>query len=249
MSASSTVIIWCDAGFGTGVAYHSAHDQINEITTAREVDPHNSDISTECQELLRSNNVSLIIVQTANEVDIQIHAHPNERLLVVCSDTVGRDLARSVSPQYLVDHNIVFYVLDHLLSVDWAEPCEKSVKMFDFPIDLLLRLRRDISKQVIEQGKTLLSNRHFNDALTCFRHAERLENLANERQRTADFRHDSTTYGARPDFRDHLDMLQGANGLIAQAETALRNREEFTETSATAFFALTPLLDQLSFRQ
>ncbi|CAF4641571.1 unnamed protein product [Rotaria sp. Silwood1] len=85
------------------------------------------------------------------------------------------------------------------------------------------RLTRDIANYFIKRGQMLLNSEVDmpKEALICFKHAQKLEIVANERDKMKpNLKHPEKNY-AQPDFRDHLDLLEGDNGLISKAEEAI----------------------------
>ncbi|CAF3868402.1 unnamed protein product [Rotaria sp. Silwood1] len=97
------------------------------------------------------------------------------------------------------------------------------LKLFNFHTDLLARLTRDIANYFIKRGQMLLNSEVDmpKEALICFKHAQKLEIVANERDKMKpNLKHPEKNY-AQPDFRDHLDLLEGDNGLISKAEEAI----------------------------
>jgi hypothetical protein len=95
--------------------------------------------------------------------------------------------------------------------------------MFDHPIDLLVRLMRDISAYFIEQGKINLELNDASNALKYFNHAKNLEIRANQKDKMKPNTRNTGRPPIQPDFREHLNLLEGENGLIRRAENALHN--------------------------
>lgn len=126
-----------------------------------------------------------------------------------------------------------FYVYTHsiILHIDWAEQYGKMVKMFNFHTNLLVRLTREIADYFIQQGKSFLQVDAPQNALICSNHARNLEIGANVRDKMEPNRNSTEPSPPQPDFREHLDLLEGNDGLICQAETAVCEQEISLENS------------------
>ncbi|UJR29264.1 hypothetical protein I4U23_010478 [Adineta vaga] len=82
---------------------------------------------------------------------------------------------------------------------------ESIMQMFDHETDLLLALVRDTSKDIIKLGESYMQVNDGKNARKCFVTAETLEMQAN------------TINICRAPLMTRLQLLQGENGLIAQA--------------------------------
>lgn len=230
----SAVIIWCDITFETENSYQTMRNEFQETVRTRpenKEDSINELILTEAKEEFYSHHIPLLIVRTVDDAENQINEHKTKKIFLISSGTCGRCLVPKVADQYSFVHNIYIYAHNLLLHVDWVCNYLGLVKTFDFPVSLLVRLTRDISKHFIDRGSTLLKINAAKHALTCLQHAEQLEHAANRREQMRNNATDNTTFGVQPVFRDHLDLLQGGNGLINRAVVALREQEEPIETS------------------
>jgi hypothetical protein len=94
--------------------------------------------------------------------------------------------------------------------------------MFNFRTSLLIRLTRDIAGYFIKRGQMFLEVDAPQDALVCFNHASNLKIQANVRNKMKPNPNSTETSSPQPDFREHLDILEGNNTLFCQAETAVR---------------------------
>ncbi|CAF2942321.1 unnamed protein product [Rotaria sp. Silwood2] len=236
MSLLSMIIIWCDVSFENDESYQPMKDEFNETTTAtskKPVDPIDMLIFDEGKEELRSNNVPLITVRTADDAMRQIEKNKDKKNFVICSGTVGRYLVPEISSQYHEIHDVYIYAHNIALHVDWADKYIGMLKLFNFHTDLLVRLTRDIANYFIKRGQILLNPEVDmpKEALICFKHAQQLEIVANIREKMKpNTKHPEKDY-AQPDFRDHLDLLEGKNGLISKAEEAIREQDGCLEAS------------------
>jgi len=222
------IIIWCDVSFENDKSYQPMKDEFSETTTAtpkKPLDPIDMAIFNEGKEELRSNDVPLITVRTADNAMRQIEEHKDKKIFVICSGTVGRYLVPEIAHQYPYVHDLYIYAHNIALHVDWADKYVKMLKMFNFHTSLLVRLTRDIAGYFIKRGQTFLQADMPQNALICFNHARNLEIGANVRDKMEPNLNSTEPSCPQPDFREHLDLLEGNNGLICQAETAVRAQE------------------------
>lgn len=228
------VIIWCDVSFVNPNEYEPMTEEFNKTTTATIEKPPDSigmQILDEGREELRSNHVPLVTVATTDDAEREIKEHKKDKIFIICSGSVGRYLVPKFVSKYSYIHDFYIYTHNILLHRDWTEPYEAMIQMFTFHTNLLLRLTRDIGYHFIEQGRMFLSINAPDDALTLFNHAQKLEIVANEREKRLSNWDKKQSKPPPPDFRDHLDLLEGEQGLIARAEKALRGQEFSLETS------------------
>ncbi len=161
----------------------------------------------------------------------QIEKHKDKKIFVICSGTVGRYLVPEIARYCPHVHDIYIYAHNILLHVDWADNYEKLLKMFNFHTNLLVRLTRDIAWYFIKRGQMFLEVNAPQNALICFNHARNLEIGANVREKMEPNRNTTEPNPPQPDFREHLDLLEGDDGLIYQAETAAREQEHALQSS------------------
>jgi hypothetical protein len=225
MSVLSIIIIWCDNSFDKKESYQPMQNEFNEATTTtpkRPLDGIDMAIFNDAKEELRLNDVPLITVQTTDDAIREIEKHKDKKIFVICSGTVGRYLVPKIVSQYPHVHDFYIYAHNITLHFDWADEYVKYVKMFSFHTNLLVRLTRDIANYFIKRGQMFLEVDAPQDALICFNHAQNLEIRANIRDKIPSNPNSRERTDLQPDFRDHLDLLEGKNGLICQAETAIR---------------------------
>jgi hypothetical protein len=228
MSVLSIIIIWCDISFENDKSYQPMQDEFNEATTTtpkKPLDPIDMLIFNEGKEELRSNDVPLVTVQTADDAIREIEKHKDKKTFVICSGTVGRFLVPEIVRRYPNVHDFYIYTHNIALHLEWADDYGKIVKMFSFHTNLLVRLTREIANYFIKRGQMFLTVDAPQDALICFNHARDLEIRANLRDKIPPNPNSTEPTDPQPDFRDHLDLLEGNNGLICQAETAVRTQE------------------------
>ncbi|CAF0978165.1 unnamed protein product [Adineta ricciae] len=225
MSIPSVVIIWCDVSFETRSSYQAMQDEFNETTTgasAQEPDRMDVDIVNDGTNYFHSNNVPLIVTRTIEEAETEIKNHSKEKIFIICSGTIGRFLVPIISQKFFYVHDIFIFTHGLERHTEWTAAYKPMVKMFRFHTTLLIRLTHEITKYFIKQGNNYLQVDDGSSALKYFKHAQKLEIEANKRSKTT--WNAAETYSNQPDYRRHLNVLEGHNGLIAQAENSMRRQ-------------------------
>lgn len=222
------VIIWCDITFENEHSYKSMKDDFSTTTAAApktELESINKIIAHSDKEKICSNNVSLITVQTVDEAMKKIEENNKKKTFVIASGSVGRHLVPAIIYKHPHVHDFYIFAHNITLHLDWGERYRRVVKMFDFPTDLLIRVTRDIASYLIELGETYLTIDVPETALPYFIHARNLEMYANQKDRMEANINDTERYNTFIECRHNLNLLEGDNGLIAQAEAAIREKE------------------------
>ena len=228
------IIIWCDGMFENDKCYQSMKNEFSETTTAtsgRPLDSIDMAVFNEGKEELSSNDVPLVTVRTSDDAIRQIEKNKDKKIFLICSGTVGRYLVPIITAQYFYVHDVYIYTHNIPLNMEWEDQRKLKLKMFNFHTNLLLRLTRDIAYYFIERGKTFLKANLPQNALTCFNHARTLEIRANIREKIQSNSNDNESTSPQPDFRDHLDLLEGDDGLIFQAHKVIRAKEQPLQTN------------------
>ena len=234
MSALSVIIIWCDVTFENGTSYQPMKDECEETTNGtpkKPVDSIDMAIFNVGTEVLRRNNVQLITVRTSDEALRDIGKNKDKKTFVICSGTVGRHLVPKIVREYSHVHDIYIYTHNIALHVDWVDHYRPMAKMFNFHTTLLVRLTRNIAAYLIERGQMYLKVDAPQDAFLCFQHAQSLEVAANVQDKV---KGNPITEGPSyplPDFREHLELLEGNDGLIEKATAAMRAQGYSLESS------------------
>jgi hypothetical protein len=147
---------------------------------------------------------------------IETHLYDQKKIILITSASLGKEMIPEIQQREFPIHSYYIFCGHMTKNVGWAldyldEGME--IQMFDFEIDLLLRLSRDLSNELIEQGKRLL-NDNPESALKYFESARSLAEKAVERDTPKD-KNDPH----RPSTT-HRKILDGENGLIEQARRA-----------------------------
>ncbi|CAF0724889.1 unnamed protein product [Adineta steineri] len=150
---------------------------------------------------------------------IDANSYYQKKIILITSASFGKQIIPEIQERDFSIHSYYIFCGNMTSNVEWAlEYFENGMKiqMFDFEIDLLIRLSRDLSDALIEQGKILLNN-NPQVALNYFECAHTLAEKAVERDTPND-----PNDPHRP-WTTHRRILDGENGLIAQAKQACNN--------------------------
>jgi len=224
MALQNVVVIWLDSTF-EGDNDPPMKEEFNKkiASSALPSDPIDSLICRETQEDLVTYGAPVITVGTPDEAIKLIEDYPGAKIFFISSGSLGKDMVPKIVRQYPLIHSFYIYCFKMVNHCGWASEYDSCLQMFDHQVDLLVRLMRDISGYFIEQGKIYLKHNDANSALKYFKHAWNLETRANVKDKMKPNTKSTEKSPVQPDFRVHLDLLEGENGLIRQAENALHN--------------------------
>ena len=147
---------------------------------------------------------------------IETHARERKQITIITSASLGKLLIPEILKSPFTIESYYIFCGNMAGNVAWAsEYLEEGldIQMFDFEINLLIRLEKDFSGKFIEEGKNFLES-NPQSALHYFRSARSLAENAVLRDTPTDpkDRHRPST--------SHRQVLDGENGLIARAERA-----------------------------
>lgn len=139
-----------------------------------------------------------------------IETHRDKNILFISSGSFGRDIIPTIIREYPVVHRFYFFCAIMENYVDFAIEYAPYLQIFNFELDLLVRLARDISVDIIKQGREYLNMpNEARNALKCFEAAETLNITANDLDQPGSA------------YYDNLRILQGETGLIQQAKNKM----------------------------
>ncbi|CAF0947996.1 unnamed protein product [Rotaria sp. Silwood1] len=186
MSLQDVVVIWLDGTF-EGDNYQKMKDEFNQKIGSTAASTSSNDIDSlickETKEDLITNGAPVITVSTSEEAFREIENHSEAKIFFISSGSLGKDMVPKIVRQYPLMHSFYIFCFKMTKHADWALDYTNCLQMFDHPIDLLVRLMRDISTYFIEQGKLYLEVNDPHNALKYFKHAWNLETRANEKDK------------------------------------------------------------------
>ena len=147
---------------------------------------------------------------------IETHTQEGKQITIITSASLGKDLIPEILRRKFIIESYYIFCGNMAENKGWASDYLDDgldIQMFDFETNLLICLERDFSAKLIKEGKNHLGS-NPQSALHYFRSARSLVENAVLRDTPTD---PNDRY--RPST-SHRQILDGENGLIAQAERA-----------------------------
>ena len=197
--------IWLDKHIGIMGEYQDFKQQFRSNLQPVGAMPPNNINELICY--FEENVAPIEFVSETDDALALIQYETDKRIKFITSGSLGKPIIPDIVANYpRVDFFYIFCGYVQGLT-DWAleHGYECCMQILDHEKDLLLRLVRDASNDIIKLGKSYMDLRQGEHARKCFVTAQTLETLAN----AAD--------PDRPPLLTNLNKLNGDNGLIAQA--------------------------------
>lgn len=210
-------IIWLDAFMGQDGQYYTFHRNFQTTLQAATAVPPDEINVLICA--LEQNAGPFLFAHTPAQAVTLIEEHYDKRIIFISSGSLGQHIIPFITALYPYVHRFYMFCLDISKYVNFAMDYSSCLQMFDHETDLLVRLTRDISSDIIKQGETYLAIEDAENALKCFEHALTLNNDANQIDTL------------NSPFLVYLKQLNGDGnhvGLIQQARNKLNQQQNFT---------------------
>ncbi|UJR29271.1 hypothetical protein I4U23_010485 [Adineta vaga] len=203
--ANGLSIIWLDTHIGVIGDYLGFKERFKSNLQAIANMPPNG-----INELIYyfENNVAPIhFVSTSENALALIQYHTDKKIVFISSGALGKEIIPTIVSDYPRVQSYYIFCLNMAIMAEWAleSDYDSVMQMFDHETDLLLALVRDISVDIIKLGRSYMQVNDGENARKCFVTAETLEMQAN------------AINICRAPLMTRLQLLQGENGLIAQA--------------------------------
>ena len=147
---------------------------------------------------------------------IEQRLNDHAEIILISSGSLGSQIIPTIRERGWPIHSYYIFCFDTIGHSKWVSPLAKAgvnIQMFDFELDLLICLARDLSNKMIEKGNEVFDD-NPQGALSYFECARTLAETAVKRD---------TPLGPndmhRPSIK-HRTILDGENGLIAKARRA-----------------------------
>jgi len=166
---------------------------------------------------LNENVAPFLFADTPDKAIELIETHRDKKIIFISSGSLGKDIVPHITRTYNYVHSFYFFCAIIENYVDFAFDYLSCLQIFNMEIDLLVRLSRDISKDIIKQGIEYMKLNYPKDALKCFETARTLNMTAN------------SIDTLNPPVYENLRRLNGYNGeigLIKQAEDMLNQKQQ-----------------------
>jgi hypothetical protein len=211
--ANGVRFIWLDTYIGQNGEYDGFKRMFRtalEPTTTMPPDAIDSLIRA-----LNENVAPFLFADTPDKAIELIESHHDKKIIFISSGSLGQHIIPLITETYPYVHSFYFFCAVKENYVDFAYDYLSCLQIFDFELDLLARLARDISKDIIQQGEVYMRLNEPKNAWKCFENARILNMTANA----------SDTFNTP--FYGYLRMLNGFDGnigLIRQAEDMLNQQ-------------------------
>jgi hypothetical protein len=166
---------------------------------------------------LNDDVAPFLFANTHNKAIELIEAHRDKKIIFISSGSLGIHILPRIKTTYPYVHSFYFFCAIIENYIDFACDYLCCLQIFNNEIDLLVRLARDISTDIIKQGKEYMKLDYPKDALKCFETARTLNVTANATDRLNSPAHE--------DLRI-LNGFLGSIGLIKQAENMLNQQRQ-----------------------
>jgi hypothetical protein len=165
---------------------------------------------------LEENATSILFAHTSDKAIEIIKAHDDKQIIFISSGSLGQQIIPHICNEYPYVYR--FYIFCGKIEnyVEFGLDYTSCLHMFDHETDLLLRLARDISNDIIKQGQIYLEIKDAKNALKCFEHSSALNMKANKID---------TLNGPYLAYLKHLNGDDDEVGLIQQATNMLDQQQ------------------------
>lgn len=201
-------IIWLDAFIGKeGECIAFKRHFTHNIDPLARVD----DELDRCIQDLNENAAPFVFVHNDDQAMDALQNSHQYRVIFISSGSLGERVVRPIRRDYPQVYSFYIFCGDMGRYIDLVIENADVLKIFDHEIDLLIRLMRDLSKEMIDRGQSYLVENKPSHAVDCFQRARNLEEAANKEDKL-----NSPIY-------ERLHILGNENnpGLIQQAENII----------------------------
>jgi hypothetical protein len=163
---------------------------------------------------LNENVAPFLFADTRERAIEFIEIHRDKKIIFISSGSLGQHIIPHIVATYPWVHSFYFFCAIIENYVEFAYDYLSCLMIFNFELDLLVRLARDISEDIIKQGRVYMDLNEPKNALKCFEAAQTLNMTANTMDRL------------NSSFHAHLRILNGNTGLIQQAKNMLNEQQQ-----------------------
>ncbi|CAF1154569.1 unnamed protein product [Adineta steineri] len=203
--ANGRYYIWLDTHIGVMGQYQALKDQFqSHLLPLANMPPNGINELICCFE----NNVAPIhFVSTIDDALTLIQNETDKMIIFISSGTLGKEIIPTIVSNYTRVHSFYIFCTHIKHMSEWAleRDYETIMKMYDHETDLLIRLVRDASNDLITLGQSYMTLNDGESARKCFVTAQTLEIQAN------------MTDTLHAPLLARLKLLEGDNGLIQKA--------------------------------
>jgi hypothetical protein len=175
--ANGVRFIWLDEHIGRDGEYQEFKKQFqNTLKPAGAVPPDAIDVLIWT---LEQNAAPFLFASTPDQAIQLIRTHHDKRVIFISSGSLGQPIIPQISATYPYVHSFYIFCGDISKYVELAIEFASCLQTFNHETDLLVRLARDISGDIIKQGKLYMEVSDPKNALKCYDQALILNNEVN----------------------------------------------------------------------
>ena len=105
---------------------------------------------------LNENVAPFLFADTPDRAIAFIEAHRDKKIIFISSGSLGRDMIPRIIRTYSWVHSFYFFCAIIQNYVEFSYDYRSCLMIFNFELDLLVRLARDISEDIIKQGRAYM---------------------------------------------------------------------------------------------
>jgi hypothetical protein len=231
--ATKFCIIWLHKSVNTWDKYSNLNDiSQNDVPS---IITNSTDVIHDVLRILATYATPITHAETPQQALMLIDQHKDKRIFFISSAS----LAKSIIPIIIAeqDYDCKFYILCHDISywIDWAIDYTDYVQMFDFEIDLLIRISTEISTEIINLGRSFMASKDSTNAIKCFKNARQILILVTART-DAHFLHNKHIIKMLDGDENNVGLFQQACQMNQQQQkvfvTNIKQKESSTKITA-----------------
>jgi len=216
--ANGLRFIWLDKYIGRDGEYEAFKSRFqNTLEEAAAVPPDAINVLIWAME---QNIAPFLFAHTPAQAATLIEAHNDKQIIFISSGSLGQYMIPFISAFYTHVYKFFIFCGEIANYVAFGLNYRSCLQMFDHEADLLVRLARDISEDIIKEGLLYMVVNEPENALKCFEHSLSLNVKANQMSNRGDH------------CFIYLKQLNGHGnsiGLIQKAKDMLNQRQKQSE--------------------
>ena len=164
-------IIWLDPHIGDKTQCHAFKQQ---FTGAIDPDAKYADSISSSIAAINENAAPFIFVDTHEKAIEEIQKHQHMNLIFMSSGALGKEIIPKIAGTYPCVYAYYIFCADQARYNELVRQYASCLQIFDHESDILVRLMRDISLELINRGRLFLDVNDLENAHNCFKQARNL---------------------------------------------------------------------------
>lgn len=181
--------------------------------TALQPDPHYGSTQDKATHFFPADTIPLRFVDKIEEVYREIEINRMKKIIFISSGSLSRICIPYIKSNYPNVYSFYVFCFNISLQMDYAPNYYDCIQIFNHELDLLTRLMRDISLEMIKEGQNYLNKSNPEDALEYFEYARILEVKANEKYSSDSLCHENLRL--LNGYKDDIGLIQKAKNMKA----------------------------------